>query len=463
MSMPIVVEKPRFIMGTGANEKARFIMGTGANEKAINNMVNHIEGKSKAISRFGVDFDTIEKYKKVDLKLESIRFNYCLSEIYEFAKKYTKNKPEDLENVLLTALTVCGIRIQDSEAAKNVRKASSSYKVFERYLRVPGIINKRRLTMRVVPEDWGGYDSPLCTRFELYGKDIYIDNEKVAELSALSTAVTIQNIAYMTKSTSNEYILTLNPNQICSQDCKFCFKGYHHMTLECKSSLIYLSPKQLCKYIQVEFPHIDFAEISEVAILTSRFANAKQLLDYIEDFLFEIKVTTSGKFDPLNNEHQRVKVSTHLLNSEETMLKARKMGIKRYIYPIEAFNSDVRKNIMTNPNRTENKGDISFDEIMIILEKASKIFGKENIEPVIIIGLDTYEDTINNVKRLKEAGYTMLTRSIFRIYDNDQFNLYKMNLEEIIAANEEINILFPLGYKQVVELNDNKVNTNYKA
>jgi hypothetical protein len=57
----------------------------------------------------------------------------------------------------------------------------------------------------------------------------------------------------------------------------------------------------------------------------------------------------------------------------------------------------------------------------------------------------------------------MLTRSIFRIYDNDQFDLYKMNLEEIIAANEEINILFPLGYKQVVELNDNKVNTNYKA
>jgi hypothetical protein len=99
---------------------------------------------------------------------------------------------------------------------------------------------------------------------------------------------------------------------------------------------------------------------------------------------------------------------------------------------------------------------------MKILEKASNIFGKENIEPVIVIGLDTYEDTINNVRRLKNEGYTLLTRNIFRIYDNDQFDIYKMNLEEIIAANEEINILFPLGYKQVVDLNDNKINMNYK-
>ncbi|QAT61464.1 hypothetical protein EQM13_07670 [Acidilutibacter cellobiosedens] len=176
----------------------------------------------------------------------------------------------------------------------------------------------------------------------------------------------------------------------------------------------------------------------------------------------EMKIMTSGKFDPLKNKHQRIKISTHLLNSEDTMLEAKKIGIKRYIYPIEAFNSDVRKNLMTNSKLIENKGDVTFDDIMKILEKASNIFGKENIEPVIVIGLDTYEDTINNVRRLKNEGYTLLTRNIFRIYDNDQFDIYKMNLEEIIAANEEINILFPLGYKQVVDLNDNKINMNYK-
>jgi hypothetical protein len=443
-------------------KKAKFIMGENANERSISNMIKHIEGKSKIIYKFGIDADTIEKYEKVDLKSKSLKFNYGLSEIYEFTKKYTKNESKDLEEILLIALIVCGIRIRDDEALKNVRKASSSYKAFERYLRVRGIINKKRLTVRIVPEKWGGYDSPISTRFGLNRKDIYIENKKIGKLSGLSTSVTTKNLAYITKSILNEYILNINPNQICMQDCKFCFKGYHHMTPECKSSLIYLSPKQMCRYLQIEFSHIDFENISEIAILTSRFANVKQLLDYVRGFLSEMKIMTSGKFDPLKNKHQRIKISTHLLNSEDTMLEAKKIGIKRYIYPIEAFNSDVRKNLMTNSKLIENKGDVTFDDIMKILEKASNIFGKENIEPVIVIGLDTYEDTINNVRRLKNEGYTLLTRNIFRIYDNDQFDIYKMNLEEIIAANEEINILFPLGYKQVVDLNDNKINMNYK-
>lgn len=154
-------------------KKAKFIMGENANERSISNMIKHIEGKSKIIYKFGIDADTIKKYEKVDLKSKSLKFNYGLSEIYEFTKKYTKNESKDLEEILLIALIVCGIRIRDDEALKNVRKASSSYKAFERYLRVRGIINKKRLTVRIVPEKWGGYDSPISTRFGLNRKDIY--------------------------------------------------------------------------------------------------------------------------------------------------------------------------------------------------------------------------------------------------------------------------------------------------
>ncbi len=102
-----------------------------------------------------------------------------------------------------------------------------------------------------------------------------------------------------------------------------------------------------------------------------------------------------------------------------------------------------------------------FSEIITILDTASKVFGKENIEPVLIIGIDTYEDTMSALLQLKNKGYKTISYNVYRAYYEEQLNLYNMSLEEIVDVTEFIKRNFNQGYKQVVDMNNKCVQKSY--
>lgn len=94
---------------------------------------------------------------------------------------------------------------------------------------------------------------------------------------------------------------------------------------------------------------------------------------------------------------------------------------------------------------------------MSILDTASRVFGRRGVEPVLIVGLDTYGDTVRGIKRLHAEGFTMLTRALFNAYGPDQIPLYRLSLPEAIAATELINQYFGSGHQQVIDLADRYV------
>lgn len=258
-----------------------------------------------------------------------------------------------------------------------------------------------------------------------------------------------------------------------------------------KSELINFTPREIARYLQDAFPDIDFLKVTEIAFITGVFPNDAYLLTYVKTFLDEMKLISGGRFDPRTHSHQRMKVSSHLLRDEETMKAGRALGIKRFTYTVELVDNMRRALIMDIAKRggrgphpvlcppvlpaqnwtlqqanadssvvTEDrtrvivKGSATFERVMSILETACRVFGQNEVEPVLIIGLDTYDDTMRCVRRLHAEGYKMLTRALFNAYDPDQVPLYRMTLPDAIAATEWINAHFSSGYRQVLDLAD---------
>ena len=225
--------------------------------------------------------------------------------------------------------------------------------------------------------------------------------------------------------------------------------------------LIYLTPEQMCRFLISELPDIEFGSLNEIYISTGRFTTKKDLLRYLKTFNLEVSKIWGEKFDPSRNQNQWFKVSTHLLDTCEAMAEAKQYGVKKYLYPIEIVSNSKRKSYMTHPRMRDNKGDVSFEEILGILNQASNVFGKDKVEPVLIIGLDTYQDTMRGLKALKTAGHGILTHTIFRAYTEEQLQYYSMDLEEIVDVLAYIKNNFGFGYSQVVDLQNESVKKSY--
>jgi len=403
----------------------------------------------------------IEQYEKPCKLNAGIRFNYSFEDLQRISEKYSGKSEKGLNNVLILALSICGLRIIDDNSLSLI-KPFLGYEKHSRYLRVSGTIKNRRLTMRVVPNSWGDSDALISTRFTLQGRDVFLDDTKIGELSSLFTASSLKNLAYITKNVKDEYNLNLNPYQLCAQNCLFCSKGYRHMTKSLRQSLVNLNPEQILRYVEKKLPELNFDLLTEVIVLTGRYANCDKLLDYVASIITGVRKMSGGKFDPTKNTHQRVKISTHLLASKDDMLKAKNIGINRYIYPIEVFNDDLRRRYMTVDSYTDNKGGVPINSVFESLEEAISVFGINAVEPVIIIGLDSYEDTVRGIQRIKNLGVDILTYSIFRVYDYDQFEMYRMTFEEIMDVISIIESTFSSGYKQIIDFDDKLINKLYK-
>lgn len=435
--------------------KTEKILGNSGG-KIFNNLYKLLNSYEEPLEK--VTFAYIERYRKPLLVSPKIRFNYTLSQINEIFKGYSEYSQDNIRNLYLLALSICGIKVDDELALSFINAPKEeSY----RYLRVIATVDNKPITMRVVPNSWGGKDSILTTNFHLKGTDIYLEDKKICTITSWCNLCSINNIAYVSKNLYGENILCVNPLQFCNQGCKFCLRTQKMYSKNRTDELINLRADQLCRYIISELPEVNYQTLNEFYISTGRFRDSKHLLNYLESLYINLKEISCNQFDPVSKEHQWFKVSTHLLDTEEAMIQAQKCGVKKYLYPIEIVCDKKRKKYMASQGVPNNKGDVMFSEIITILDTASKVFGKENIEPVLIIGIDTYEDTMSALLQLKNKGYKTISYNVYRAYYEEQLNLYNMSLEEIVDVTEFIKRNFNQGYKQVVDMNNKCVQKSY--
>ena len=390
----------------------------------------------------------------------SVRFDYSLDELEEIAGKYGLNSNKNqFRSFVLQAVQYCGVRIGDEEAMRYV-KTISGFETGFRYYRIAGLLGTTRFTVRVVPSHWTGRAS---TNFVLQGSKIWIEDFLVGELGAVFTGSSIYNLSYITENQKEEMVLSINPFQKCAQHCKFCFKGTRAMLPTLRDSLINLSAEEIVRLLEVEYPELDYSGLTELVLLTARFGTLNQLLLYLEKLYKGIKIISKGAFDPNVHDGKRIKISTHLISTIEDMKKVEKFGVRRYIYPVEIFNDTLRQKYMSSQFYRDgnNKGDISIDRVYKSLSDAKQVFGEE-VEPVVILGIDNFDDTINGIAYLKKIGMSMLTHNIFRVYDSDQMEMYHMSLEEIIETQILISQNFESPFRQRITKDLPKYHEKYR-
>ena len=358
-----------------------------------------------------------------------VRFNYTYSELLSIIKRYPA-KYTDL--IWRIALMVCGVAVREGvNVTSEMVKPSENYVLNSRFIRLAGTIGNRRLSVRVVPEEMQSAYTGLNTNFILDDHCLYIEGVKVAEFSSFFVSDPIKSVAYITSNSKNETVLTINPNQVCLQDCVFCFKGYRHMTVDYKNSLSRLGVDQVCSFLKAEMPGIDYCSLVELMTLTGTFCSTVELLKYLCELRKGMLSVSNGKFDPARNDAQRLKISTHLLRTEDDMRIAKSHGVKRYSYPLEIFSDPLRKKLCKG-SVVDGKGEVTFDEVFEQLGTASKVFGSNANEVLLVVGLDNFKDTKQGIERLSSLEGISITYNPFWAYFMDQIPLYQMSLEEIV-------------------------------
>lgn len=430
--------------------RAKYILGNSSNRK----IANLCKALNQNKDGYGVaTFEDINQFEYPKVIASQMRFNYSLTELRSLAEIC-----ESKDDFYIYASSICGVEIDDDFALRYVGVPEEKT---NRFLRAIITINDRPFTMRVVPKSWQKNNSIFATNFHIRGNVLSLESQELGTITSYCKLCSINNIAYISKNLNSENVLCINPLQYCGQACKFCLRTQEIYSNNKKNTLINLDPAQMCRFLISELPNIDFGSLNEIYISTGRFRTKKDLLRYLKTFFLEVSKIWGEKFDPSRNQNQWIKVSTHLLDTCEAMSEAKQYGVKKYLYPIEMVSSSKRKAFMTHPSMRENKGEISFEEILGILDQASGVYGKDKIEPVLIIGLDTYQDTMRGLEALKNEGYETLTHTIFRAYTEEQLQYYSMDLEEIVDVLAYIKNNFGFGYSQVVDLQNESVKKSY--
>jgi hypothetical protein len=432
------------------SNKARFIIGTD-NGKDFENMYKVLSHRQTGYEK--VTFDDIESFDKPTVDLSHIRFNYTYADLEKIALQY-----HDIPDFFVFASSVCGVKIDDEFALSLIGAPEEKT---DRYLRAIITIDDKPFTMRVVPDGWGDSKSRLSTNFHIKGTSLFLEDIEIGQITSYCNLCSINNIAYISKNLQDKNVLCVNPLQSCYQGCKFCLRTQEVYSKGKKTELLNLSPEQLCRYLCSELPDIQFENLNEFYISTGRFRDTNHVLDYLRGLQKSIFEQYGSKFDPIRRQDQWFKVSTHLLNTLDSMKEAQSLGVKKYLYPIEIVSDMKRKFFMHRSGLMENKGEVSFEEVISVLDLASSVFGKTNIEPVLIIGIDTHMDTMKALRILKSEGYRMISYNVFRAYYEGQLQYYHMDFGEIVDVVAFIDSNFSSGYSQIVDLNNKSVRKSY--
>ncbi len=325
-------------------------------------------------------------------------------------------------------------------------------------------VHGKRLSMRVVPDGWRDeFDTPFMlhrqrgdgTAVSAIHRGLTIP---IAKPTLRYRGESVQTLAYAVEHSGPEpkKSITVNPLQRCPQTCEFCCRGYHDMTSARKSELINLAPDEMARLLLVKFRGIkNWEDVSGITLVTGDFKDGERILSYMEEFVGVMGTLTAGQWDPAVHSHQDISVSTHLLRTRDVMERAKAIGMKRFIHTVEMVSDDEREAVMhlgQGPLQStpKNKGHSTFADSLRVLQTAIDIFGAENVEPVLVVGLDSLEKTQNAMDGLKAIGITHVSRGLINIYNMNQFGLLPVPFEEAVAGMQYARDLFASQYRRTV-------------
>lgn len=316
-------------------------------------------------------------------------------------------------------------------------------------------IGDRRTSVRFSPPEWGGFASP----FTLKGHDGVVDlsNDSIGirfQGEALEPeSACLKNIAYKSdgRDRLEDQSITVNPIQSCPMRCKFCRRQYDQYDLfqdsqaglapSARDRLVNLKPEELAVHLLVKYPELNWSSNMQIAIVTGTFANFKHMFTYIEQFVDTMSRTTQGKFDPRVKQLQNIHVLSHLARTRDEMDALRSIGVKTYQDTAEIVNDDRRAALMPKANPKNRvllgKGELKFEDILQSVADGVEVFGRNNYFVTLILGLDTYDDTMRGLQGLAEAGLTYLDRPAYQPFELGGISLYAMGVTDLIRASFE--------------------------
>lgn len=392
----------------------------------------------------------------------SVRFDYSYKELVQLTRELTPGSSDDLKRVLRYSLVWSGLKLGDDNSAGWV-VLDHGYEPMTRLTRVIVPVDTKRLSIRIAPDSWkGSFSTPFTLHKVPNGMEVLaLDGDKtitIANPNLHYITESVQTLAYLKSMDNGTTALTINPLQKCPQECKFCCRAYYDMTDGRKAELVNLTPGEMARYLKIKFPYIkDWGAISEIAIVTGEFTTDEAVLKYIEGFVAEMKIVTSGQWNPLANSHQEITVSSHLLQSYDSMAIAKSLGMKHFLYTVEMVD-DNREEVMHVAGKefkssSVNKGHGSFSGILDILQTAIGIFGAENVEPALVIGLDPINEAVRAMDKLKALGINNVSRALLNVYNINQFQLMHTSFEDAVYMMQYAKNLFKSSQNRVIQKN----------
>ena len=427
-------------------EAASYIVGEGSLERRTH--IEHIlqPVKEQAVA---VTLEDMLSVSEPQLPALGFRFNYSYDELIDIAHHITGGTPEEIDRVFRYGMVYSGI-VPEADCIDHVYR-DLGYGL-ERFPRVTARIHDKRLSLRVLNVDGeisnSSKPTSSCFRYKKEnGKEFIVNGNYKAQITGRYYGASVNVLSYTTDAPGG-IDMTINPIMKCPNSCKMCCRTYDLYTDKC--NLFNFEPEEMARYLMWKYGVQTLKALRSVAIITGAFHSPDEALDYIEKLNSCLSNLTSGGFDPIHNDGQFYKISSHHFDSIYYMEKLRGLGVKQYMYSVEMV-SDNRKEILTNGEIL--KGKLKLSSIKEVLESAISVWGNNYVEPTYVIGLDSFEDTFRWIDLLSSIGITKMTRALYNAYSPEQCRYYKMDLKSTLVCALEINRRFSSGYHQYLKGN----------
>lgn len=418
--------------------------------------------------------EEMEALPEPEISVPGVRFDYSYNELTEMAQDLTPGGPDDIRRVVRYALIWSGMKIGDD--ALSWATLDHGYKPGTRLSRVMIPVDDKRLSVRAVPNAWGGvHETPFTlSRGETGGMRVMARNgdggeTEIARPTVRHKSESVQTLAYVAGQRDGSVNITANPLQRCPQTCEFCCRGYHDMTAERRKELVNLSPDEMARALLTQFPKIEnWGDVSGITFSTGDFRGEVQILEYVEQFVSAMNTVTSGQWNPQKNDNQYISVLTHLLKTRAGLEKAKELGMKRFIHTVEMTDAERREQVMHLNQREfqstpRNKGHTSFDGILDVLSTAVEVFEPKNVEAILVVGLDPLERTRQAMDQLKAIGITTVGRALINIYNMNQFGLVPGSFEDAVSGMQYAKELFTSPHRKRISTSAPKTPQNLQV
>lgn len=316
----------------------------------------------------------------------------------------------------------------------------------------------KRVVARAVPDEWARGNPKLGTPFHVTkeGEDLVLYKRNAqgalevlgkSEETGVLGSTCLKVIAYNSSGDTQikDTSITANPIQYCPLRCTFCRRQYDTVDEVRKNGeqtdstrLVNIPPSVMADHLLQRYGSVDWASRMQVSFVTGTFRDFDTMHQYVDAFGKRMREITGGGFDPAHNAMQNIHLSTHLARTTDDMRRLYDAGVHSVQDTIEIVNDDVRKDVMrkakAGDGRLRAKGELTFDDCLQAVEAGVQVMGENGYYASLVLGLDTYEDTVRGMNALRDAGLTRLDPSTYQPFEKSGLKLFRMSAEDIVRS-----------------------------